>query len=69
MNTTNTTRVIPAYKEIPADDLNVGDVYAHSSGDKVVTGLEFSQDGFVSIRWDGGLTMCECYAPVCIKTN
>lgn len=69
MSTTNTTRDIPAYKEIAADDINVGDVYAHSSGDKTVTSLELAQDGHLSIRWDGGVTICESDATICIKVN
>lgn len=69
MNTTNTTHVMPAYTEIAAADINVGDVYSHGSGDKLVTSLELTQDGYLSIRWNGGVTMCEADAPVLIRTN
>ena len=66
MNTTNTPRKMPAYQEITADELSVGDIYAHSSGDKLIISLEFAQDGYVSIHWEGGLTMCEGNDAVCI---
>lgn len=67
MNTTNTTNVMPAYKEIAAEDLKVGDVYADGAGDQLVTSVELVKFSFVNIRWDGGRFSRQSDETICIK--
>lgn len=65
----STTLATTAYKEIAAEDLKVGDVYAHCSGDHLVTSVELVKFSIVNIRWDGGRFSHGSDETVCIKTD
>lgn len=65
----NTTQATQAYKEIAAKDLKVGDVYASSTGEKLLTGVKHVEIKCVNIRWNGGIRVCETDETVCINTT
>lgn len=75
MNTTQSNPNTPvyvdaaAYIDTAARELKVGDSLIHGKTNKLITGLTLVDDGYVTIRWDGGMTMCEPSAPVRIQVK
>lgn len=59
MITTNTTPSSFPMRDVLAHKMAVATLYKHSDGLKFVTAVEVSEECYVTIRWDGGCTMCE----------
>lgn len=66
MNTTNTEPSSIQTHGVLAHQMTVGTLYRHSDGLKFVTAVEASEESYVTIRWDGGCTMCEPDAVLCV---
>lgn len=68
MNTTHRPlQSQPTYRDIAANQLKVGDVFIHGKVDKTVTALTLTEDGYATVRWHGGLLMCELNAPIRVQ--
>lgn len=71
MNTTNTTSsLIGRTQSVAAAKITVGNLLCMNGGIiKKVIGVRLFEDGYVSIYWDGGHTMCEGDIVLRIQTN
>ena len=54
-------------RNISAGQMTLGSLYMQGGFLKFVTGLELSEDGYITIRWDGGSTKCEANAMLQVK--
>lgn len=61
-HTTTTTQLGKPLHRVAACQIALGNLVMISGNLRFVTGLELAEDSSITIRWDGGCTMCEADA-------